>query len=142
MKILSSHSSTHYSALSFAIGAFISIIPTPVFGVFIGIGLTMIFKKLDKVSLIIAFVVLNPIFISPLYAVGFFIGKITFGAEPITHFANQTINNILTYSKDFLFGITVVSFICSIISYFVVRSMVGKMKEKRKDRLAIQPINS
>lgn len=127
----------HNIALGFSIGTLIGILPT--FGLGFLIGLLMIFinKSINKASLFGSMLIWNPITITPIYYLSYKIGDLTFNPEPITKFDFIILNHIYTYSLSFLFGNFAIAIIVSILSYFLVKSIV-KAYRKKKEKTQLQ----
>ncbi|MFH1053581.1 MAG: DUF2062 domain-containing protein [Candidatus Woesearchaeota archaeon] len=119
-------------ALGFAIGTFISIIPTPGFNIIIGLIIVLIFERISKLALFGAMVIWNPLTLIPIYLLSFKIGNLIFGSLPVVEFQLSMLNQILFYSRRFLVGNLIVAIGVSIISYvivFFITTIIEKKKE-------------
>ncbi len=131
--VLETKKSPHSVAIGFAIGTFIAIMPTPFINVFIGLLILLIFKKVSKISMFLAFLVWNPFVKVPLYLVNFKLGDIIFGNSPPVHYNVQIINIALNYTRRYLVGCTITAATLAIMSYFIVYFL---MKQYRKNKPA------
>src|SRR5690606_31228748 len=92
-------------ALGFALGTFIAVLPTPGFGVLIGIFLVFLFKRINKYTMLFSFAVWNPLFLTPIYLLSYKIGSWLFNPEINTgQEAQSFLSQALVYCKTYLFG--------------------------------------
>jgi uncharacterized protein (DUF2062 family) len=123
--------SPHSIALGIGIGSFIGIMPTPGLNLLLGLVVTAAFKKVSKVSLFAAILFWNPFIAAILYAPSLAIGETIFGSTPVVTFDIAILNNIATFTRRFLVGITIVASIVSVTLY-VVAMMIGTYVNKKK----------
>ncbi|MBU1199541.1 MAG: DUF2062 domain-containing protein [Nanoarchaeota archaeon] len=121
-------------ALGFAIGAFIAILPTFGFGLLIGLLVILIFQKVNKFSMIIAFAVFNPLMLTPIYLLSYKLGYLLFGNASVVSFNIVLLDQIYHFSRRFLVGNLIIAIIISIPCYFLIRYLVWlyrKVKQKK-----------
>lgn len=120
----------HEIAMGFAIGTAIAVLPTFGLGIFIGILIILIFKKVSKISMFLAFAFWNPILLIPLAALSYSIGDFLLKGEPVIKFKIGLINQIFIYSRRFLIGNLIITIALTIISYYLIYFLVKKYQKK------------
>ena len=81
-EVARSRKSSHSIALGFAVGTFISILPTPGLNLILGLLVALIYEKINKYSLVISIFFWNTLTLSPIYILSFKIGDLLFGDLP------------------------------------------------------------
>ncbi|MBU0760635.1 MAG: DUF2062 domain-containing protein [Nanoarchaeota archaeon] len=119
-------------AAGFALGTFLAILPTFGFGVLIGLLVILIFKRVSKISMIVAFAIWNPLVLIPIAALSYKIGDIILSEVPRYSFKIEVINQVYVYSRRFILGNIIVATTFTIISYFVVYFSVNRYQKKAK----------
>ncbi len=114
----------HEIALGFAVGTAIAVLPTFGLGVFIGILLVLIFKKLSKLSLFVAFAFWNPLLLIPAAGLSYAIGNWLFSDLPVVNLKFEILNQVFIFTKRFLIGNLIVTIFLTLISYVVVFYLV------------------
>jgi len=115
-------------AMGFALGTLIAILPTFGLGIFIGLLVLLIFKKVSKISMFISFAIWNPLVLALLYPLEYSIGNTILSDIPITKFRFEVLNQIFVYTGRFLLGSFILALITSIICYFIILTLVKKYK--------------
>ena len=118
-------------AMGFAIGTLIAILPTMGLGIFIGLLVLLVLKRISKISMFISFAIWNPIVLTILYPIEYWIGDMVLPNLPIINFKLQVANQLFLYTRRFLFGSFLLSIFLSIISYVVVLIIVSKYQKKK-----------
>ncbi len=118
-------------ALGFAMGTFIAILPTPGFGIFIGLFLAIIFKRINKIGLIAAFSIWNPLLLLPTYWVCYLLGDLIFQPDPMLKFDIEIVNQIYHYSGKFLIGNFFIALTVAALSYYLVFYIVSLHRERK-----------
>jgi uncharacterized protein len=135
-KLIQSNSSGETIAFGFALGTFIAILPTPGFGIFIGLFLAYLFKKLDKLSIILPFAIWNPFLLSPIYYLSLKLGEILFNSSqfnaPIEELSFW--NQALLIFQNYLAGNLILALTIAFISYITMLAVTKKLKSIRKER--------
>lgn len=130
-EVLEIKTSTHSIALGFAIGTFISMLPTPGFNILLGFLIILIFKRINKFSLFGSLVLWNPLTLFPFYFLMYKLGNLMFSSAPVIRFNIVIIDQIYNFSRRFLIANIIIAIIMSIISYFVVRMVAEKYKKRK-----------
>ena len=123
-RMLSEKKSEHSIALGFAIGTFISALPTPGFNILLGVLIALIFKKVNKVSLFASFIFWNPITIIPVYLLSYKIGNAMFVSQPIIRYNIVMIDLIYNISRRFLLGNLILAVVLGIFFYVLIRVII------------------
>lgn len=131
-EIMKIKKSEHSIALGFAIGTFISILPTPGFNLLLGMVVVLIYKKINKISLFSSMAVWNTLTMMPLYILSYKLGDLIFGNAPVVKYKIELINQIYNYSRRYLVGNFVVAASVSILSYFVLKYIVRLYRKRKK----------
>lgn len=134
VSLSSPHISSKRLALGFALGTFIAILPTPGFGILLGIFIVFIFKKINKISMLFSFAVWNPLILTPIYLLSYRIGRWLFDPPVDGNIEVGFFSNAIVYLKTYLFGNSLLAIILSIASYFIVLKLSDAYKEKRAKR--------
>jgi len=114
----------HEIALGFAVGTAIAVLPTFGLGIFIGILLVLIFKKLSKLSLFIAFAFWNPLLLILTTTISYALGDWLFSDLPVLNMKFKILNLIFTFTRRFLIGNLIVTAVFTVLSYGVVFYLV------------------
>lgn len=126
----------------FAIGTFIALLPTFGFGIFIGILFLLFFKKISKISMMLAFVVWNPLILASVYPVSYIIGNAILSDAPTQSHGVSILEKLLTGSKGFLLGSVILATIIAVIGYFLILMLVSHYQEIRLKRQSLEEIIS
>lgn len=130
-KLLQTNASPESISLGFAVGTLIAILPTPGFGIFIGLFLAILFKKINKIGLVAAFSVWNPLLLLPAYWFSYLIGDLVFQPDPAIKFASEYINQVYHNSGKFLVGNCFLAIITASMSYYAIFYLIISYKEKK-----------
>lgn len=107
-------------AAGFALGTIIAILPTFGLGIGIGLGIIMVFKRVSKLSMMVAFALWNPFVLATLYPLEYAIGDFILAESPIIQFRIEIINQLFLYTRRYLVGSIILSLIVGTLSYFGV----------------------
>lgn len=121
--------SPHSIALGFALGTFIAILPTFGLGLIIGLIIVLIFKKVNKLSLIAAFILWNPFVVIPIYLFSYRIGDALMSALPIIKLRFALFNNVYNLTLRLLVGNFIIAFTASVLSYFSIKYFAKAFKK-------------
>jgi len=116
-------------ATGFALGTFIAILPTFGLGAFIGLFIVFLFKKINKVFLLVSFVVWNPFILALLIPVEYSIGDYLLVGVPIRKYKFEILNQLFLYSRRFLLGNFILAVVASLASYFLVLYLAQRYKK-------------
>jgi uncharacterized protein len=139
LEVLKVRDSPRAIASGFAIGTAIAVLPTFGLGVFIGIGIVILFEKISKVSLFSSFLVWNPAILVFVYSLSFKIGDFILKDYPLKYFKLGYLNTFYLYSTKFLLGNIILVFTLTIISYFLVYYLAKRYQRQYKT-LFVEPI--
>ena len=117
--------------MGFALGTLIAILPTLGLGVFIGLGLILIFKKVSKVSMLIAFIIWNPLILALMYPLDYAVGDFILRGVPVKTYKTELLNKLFVYSRRFIVGGIINGIVISIISYIIVLYFAYRYQRKR-----------
>ncbi len=129
-EIIEIKTTPHEIALGFAVGTGIAILPTFGLGVFIGVLILLIFERISKVSMFIAFAIWNPIVLIPMAGLSYGIGDFILTKEPIIKFQIEFLNQIFVYTRRYFVGNLILTATLSTLSYGLVYFLVKKYKKK------------
>ena len=136
-KLIHNESSPASVALGFALGTFIAILPTPGFGLFVGLAFTFLFKSINRVSLIVSMTLWNPLVLVPLYYASYLLGSFLL-SKPIDFSYEPTLYDLLyEYSSSFLLGDFILASVFTLISYVLVYRAVAAFHRKKQLRLLL-----
>ena len=132
-EVLEIKTSPHSIAAGFAIGTLIAILPTFGLGIFIGIVLLFIFKRISKLSMFVSFAIWNPLILASLYPASYAIGDIVLKNYPLRTYKIEILNQIFTHSRRFLVGSTILAITVAIASYLLILVLIDySQREKLK----------
>jgi len=117
-------------ALGFAVGTAIAVLPTFGLGIFIGLAIVFLFKKVSKLSMLVSFAFWNPLVLIPTTALSYYLGNLLFSGGPILNLKFSILNVIYLYTRRFLLGNLIVTTVLTLISYFLVLFLAKKYKKK------------
>lgn len=133
---MGSKSSDHIIALSLAIGSFIAVFPTPGVSIFITLFVAAIFKKLNRVALLLSQGIWNAFTVLPIYWLSLKVGRFIFPSEAIHEFRWEWMTIFIDFVKRFMIGNLFVSIPLSIITYYLARFGINQFKKYRIEKVA------
>jgi uncharacterized protein (DUF2062 family) len=119
--VISIKTSPHSIAIGFAVGTFISILPTPGFNILLGLLAVFVYKGISKISLFGSMAVWNPITLFPIYLASYRIGDFLYGSVPVVRYNVVILDQIYNLSRRFLVGNVLLAVVVSVVGYFIVR---------------------
>lgn len=117
-------------AAGFALGTIIAILPTFGLGVFFGVALLTVFKRVSKIAMMAAFALWNPFVLAALYPLEYAIGDMLLAESPVIQFRIELVNQLFIYTRRYILGSTILSLIVGAISYVGVRNAVRRYQGK------------
>jgi uncharacterized protein len=124
-------------ALGFAIGTFISVLPTPGFNILLGLLIVLIFERVSKLSLFGAILFWNPITSIPIYWLNHKVGDLLFGSAPVVKYNIIFVDFVYNFSRRYLLGSVINGIIISALCYLIVWFIASKYyKSKKVDEIA------
>ena len=121
-------------ALSFAVGTFMAILPTPGLSIILGLIILLVFPRLSKLAMLAAFVVWNPLVTAPFYLLSYKIGGLLFGSEPLVKYNIVILNQAYNFSRRFLVGNLILALSISGACYMLVRILAELARRKRNQK--------
>ncbi|MBU3923706.1 MAG: DUF2062 domain-containing protein [Nanoarchaeota archaeon] len=137
-EVMEIKTSPHSIATGFALGTLIAILPTFGLGILIGLLIIWIFKRISKISMLVAFAIWNPLVLAILYPLEYSVGNFFMPTLPITKFKIQILNQLFIYTARFLLGSLVLSITASILSYILVLLLVKKYQKQKLKSLTTE----
>lgn len=131
-EISKTQNTPHSIAGGFALGSFLALLPTLGFGIFIGLLLLLVLKKINKIAMFIAFAIWNPLVLILLYPVELAIGNALLADLPTAEFRLSLLNQFFIYSGRFLLGSIIVSTLIASVSYIVLLTIYTLIAQNRK----------
>lgn len=128
-EVLRIKTTDHEIALGFAVGTFIVILPTPGFSILLGLLIVLLYKKISKIALFLAFAVWNPFVMIPIYGAAYAIGSFLFSGAPTISFEIVILDQIYQYTRRFAVGLVILSICFSSISYVLIRTVLRFRKK-------------
>ncbi|MBT5023080.1 DUF2062 domain-containing protein [Candidatus Woesearchaeota archaeon] len=129
-EIVKTKKSAHSVAIGFAIGTFISLLPTPGFNILLGVLLVLIYEKVNKFSLFGSMAFWNPFVLAPIYFLSYKIGDLLFSITPVIKYDLSIINQFFNFSRTFLAGNLILALTLSVVGYFLVKKIVEVLQER------------
>lgn len=133
-ELLKADASPRQLAQGFAVGTFISILPTPGLNILLATILLGLFKQLNKMALFAALAVWNTLIVAPLYALSGKLGALFFTLSPlqaIDGFVSQYLNAAV---KHFVVGNVVLAVAITAVSYLLVQTAVSIHQKRSQIR--------
>lgn len=131
IEILKTHRDTKSIALGFAIGTFVTILPTPGFNILIGLLIIFLFPYLNKYALFTSYFVFNGFVKTPIYILALNLGYLLFGTgKPIIY--DTWIETFSNAGLLFIFGVLILNIVISVSSYYVIHRIVETYRKHEK----------
>lgn len=124
-------SSSRSIALSFSLGTLIAILPTPGFGIFIGLSLILVFRMLSKIAMVFAITLWNPLLQLPVYYVSYQLGSFILNGSAPTEIDESWITLLTRHTQSFVLGNSIVAILISALSYIVVVQIVSYYRKRK-----------
>ncbi|MCR4284432.1 MAG: DUF2062 domain-containing protein [archaeon] len=117
-------------ALGFAVGTFFANFPTFGLEFVLLFLLVAIYKKISKISLLLAYVVWNPLITYPLIAISYIIGNAILGNAPMVLVKLTIFQEVIRFTLRYIIGSFILAMFFAIISYFVVYYLSKKYQKR------------
>lgn len=130
-EVIELKTSPHSIAMGFALGTLIALLPTFGLGIFIGLALLLVFKKVSKISMIISFAIWNPLVLALMYPLDYAIGDYVLRGIPVKTYKIELLNQLFVYSRRLIVGSIINAIAIAIISYILVLSFTYKYQRKK-----------
>ena len=116
-KLAKDNSTPASVALGFTLGSFIAILPTPGFGAFLALSLTLVFKNINRLAIIVSITIWNPLLLVPLYYLSYLLGSLLLD-QPVNLQEEISLYEMLSqYTNAFLVGNIILAVSIALISY-------------------------
>lgn len=122
----------HETAFSFALGAFIILIPTSAMGLFILGAIAVVFERINRIALFSTALVFNPAVNMAFYALSYFVGSTIFGDPSIPSIELFSLTQTFSFGQNFIVGSIVTGLTISLASYFVVHRIAVIIQSNEK----------
>ncbi len=133
-KLAQENSTPASIALGFTIGSFIAILPTPGFGAFLALSLTLFFKGINRLAVIVSVTIWNPLLLVPLYYLSYLLGSIL-SARPINLSDDLSLYEMLSqYTGVFLLGNIILATMIAAISYVGIYHLITSYHQQQQLR--------
>lgn len=126
-------------AASFAIGVFITSLPTLGTGLLVFVALAALFERISKLALLASVVVLNPVVKWGVYAVSFWIGVRFLGPVPGATPADLSFSAGPEIVTRLLVGNVILSVIFTIAGYFLALRFIRSIRKRDIDLKDVLP---
>jgi uncharacterized protein (DUF2062 family) len=128
--------SSHSIAFGFSLGTLIAILPTFGFGIFIGLLLVLLFRKISKLALFASFIIWNPFVLLSIYPVNYIVGNAVLSNLQARVSGGGILNSLFEYSGKFLIGSVILAVITAAVSYLIIFLLIegykkGRLKSKQ-----------
>lgn len=130
-KLAQPESTCHSIALSFSLGTLIAILPTPGFGIFIGLSLILLFKSLNKIAMVLAITIWNPFLQIPVYYASYWLGSHLLGHTAIAGIDESWMKLLTQYTFAFLLGNSILAVLISFASYTIILRLTALHRRNR-----------
>lgn len=124
-QLMSQPGTPHQLGLAFAIGTFISILPTPGFNFVLASMLLAKWHTLHRAALFASLGVWNMFVVAPLYTLSFQFGRWLFGTPMGDASPLSPLDNPLLWVQGFLVGNVVTAVTIATLCYFVIKTAVA-----------------
>jgi len=129
-EVMKEQKSSHSIAFGFAIGTFITILPTPGFNILMAFLIALVYEKVNKISLFFSLAIWNPFTLIPMYALSLKIGNLLFGPLAVVEYDLSFFDMVFNYSRRFLIGNVILATFTALASYFIIKDMVRIHRKK------------
>lgn len=129
--LLKADASANNQALGFALGTFISLLPTPGFNFALALLLASWFR-LHKATVLVSLAVWNVFVTAPLFALSYKLGNMLFPAPATASVASQWQAQVISFVQGFLVGNLIIAVGITAVSYALVLLIFWLIRDKRR----------
>ncbi|MFT4326388.1 MAG: DUF2062 domain-containing protein [Candidatus Woesearchaeota archaeon] len=129
--------SPHAIAFGFSLGTLIAVLPTFGLGIFIGLFLISIFKRLNKYAMFAAFAFWNPFVLAPVVGFSYSIGTRFVRTNPNAIVGFEFFDSIYRFTVTYLVGNIVLSISLTIFTYvlmYIIFWTIFYIRRKKLDQ--------
>lgn len=123
----------HEVSTSFAIGVFITALPTLGLGLGLFVVLLYFVRWLSKIALFGSVLVLNPAVKPVVYALSYWVGDLLVDPEPVVFFDVVILDYAFNVTRRLLLGNVLVAIGLSAVSYVVARAVIREYRRRDVD---------
>ena len=113
----------HQVATSFAVGVFVTALPTLGSGLLLFLVLARAFGWMSKVALFSSVVVLNPAVKPAVYVASYWLGAKLFSPEPVVLFDVVVLDNVVNITRRLVIGNVLIALALAAVGYVAVRRL-------------------
>ena len=128
--LLNAEASAQNQAMGFAVGTFISLLPTPGFN----FALALLFAswfRLHKATVLLSLAIWNVFVTAPFFALSYRLGNWLFPAPATTSVTAQWQAQVISFVQGFLVGNLIIAGLVTAVSYTIVLAIIWLLREKR-----------
>lgn len=129
--LLNAEASAQNQALGFAVGTFISLLPTPGFNFALALLLASWFR-LHKATVLLSLAIWNVFVTAPFFALSYRLGNWLFPAPATASVTAQWQAQAISFVQGFLVGNLIVAGVVTAVSYTIVLSILWLLRQKRR----------
>lgn len=127
-------------AQGFALGTFISILPTPGLNILLATALLGMFKELNRMALFAALTFWNTLVVAPLYALSSKLGALIFTARVLQEVGALPGSFLSPKVAHFVVGNVTLALVITAVSYLLVQTAVS-LHQQRKLTCKVAPLS-
>ena len=131
--LLKAEASAQNQAMGFAVGTFISLLPTPGFNFALALLLASWFR-LHKATVLLSLAIWNVFVAAPFFALSYRLGEWLFPAPATASVTAQWQAQVISFVQGFLMGNLIVAGVVTAVSYTIVLLIIWLLREKRSKR--------
>ena len=132
--LLKAEASAHNQAMGFALGTFISLLPTPGFNFALALLLASWFR-LHKATVVVSLAVWNIFVTAPFMALSYRLGSWLFPAPATASVTSQWQAQVISFVQGFLVGNLIIAAGVTAVSYTIVLLIVWLLRERRSENV-------
>lgn len=133
--LLQAETSAHNQAFGFAIGTFISLLPTPGFNFALALLLAGWFRQIHRATLLASLAVWNVFVTAPLFALSYRLGNYLFPVPATASVTTQWQAQVISFVQGFLVGNLIIAGTVTAVSYATVLFIIWLVRQKQGSRL-------
>lgn len=129
--LLKAEASAHNQAMGFAVGTFISLLPTPGLNFALALLLAGWFR-LHKATVLVSLAVWNVFVTAPFFALSYRLGNLLFPAPATASVSAQWQAQVISFVQGFLVGNLIIALGVTAVSYSIVLLIIWLVRDKRQ----------
>ena len=128
--LMNAEASAQNQAMGFALGTFISLLPTP--GVNMALALLLAsWFRLHKATVVLSLAIWNMFVTAPFFALSYRLGNFLFPAPASASVAEQWQAQVISFVQGVLVRNLIIAGLVTAVSYTMVLAIVWRLREKR-----------